>query len=229
MKISVIIPTLNEDEFIDKLLTHLTTLENSIIEEIIVVDGGSTDKTLQIIDAFDVNLVTSAKSRAVQMNKAAEMAKGDTLYFIHADTTPLSTFPSDIKAAINEGYEIGCYRFKFDSDIQRLKVNSFFTRMNVLMMRGGDQTLFIKKSFFQDLNGFDESFVIMEDFDLIRRARKMRKFKIFDKSVSVSDRKYKENTYLKVQLVNLMAFLMFYFGFQPMKIKQMYNRHLKLN
>ena len=163
------------------------------------------------------------------MNVAAKAAKGDVLYFIHADTKPVDSFPEDIRLAIGEGYQIGCYRFKFDSEIQRLKINSFCTRWNVLIMRGGDQTLFITKEFFNELNGFNESYVIMEDFDLIRRSRKVEKFKIFDKSVSVSDRKYKENTYIKVQLVNLYAFLLFYFGSSPQKIKEMYYRFLKLN
>jgi len=229
MKLSVIIPTLNEDKIINNLLTQLCNLDSNYIEEIIVVDGGSMDQTIEIVSKHAVTLMQCDRGRAHQMNVAAKAAKGDVLYFIHADTKPLDTFPQDIKTAREQGYKIGCYRFKFDSDIQRLKVNSFFTRWNVLMMRGGDQTLFITKEFFNSLNGFDESYVIMEDFDLIKRSRKVEKFKIINKSVFVSDRKYKDNTYLKVQLVNLYAFLMFYFGSSPKKIKEMYYRYLKLN
>ncbi len=227
MKLTVIIPTLNEGKLIDGLLTQLCKIESSNVAEIIVVDGGSSDDTIAKVAKHDVKLIKSSAGRAKQMNKAAEESIGDTLYFIHADTRPLGSFPADIMKALDEGYHIGCYRFKFDSKNLRLKINSFFTRMNVLMMRGGDQTLFITKRFFNELNGFDESYVIMEDFDLIRRARKLRKFKIIDKSVSVSARKYKKNAYLKVQVVNLLAFLMFYCGTAPHKIRQMYHRFLK--
>ncbi len=229
MKISIIIPTCNEEFCLEKLLNHLSELKEKELYEIIVSDGGSIDATKSIAEQFDVKWIESEKGRAKQMNNAVRIAEGDVYYFIHADSQPPLTCIQDILKATQEGSSIGGYRFRFNANDIRLKINSFFTRFDLLMMRGGDQTIFIKKDFFEELDGFDEQFVIMEDFDLIRRARKKTKYKIFRKSVLVSARKYDQNAYLKVQCANLYAFLQFYFGVNPHRIKQAYYKHLKQN
>lgn len=213
MKISIIIPTLNEAQNITKLLQFLTSLPQTYAE-IIVVDGGSTDKTVEIASTYkEVQcFATDLRSRAKQMNFGAKKAKGDMLYFVHADVMPLASYAEDIKAAVDEGYEFGCYRFKFDIEHSALKVNAYFTRFNRMFCRGGDQTLFITKSLFEKYGGFDSYYSIMEDFDFIRRVRKKEKFKIIPKSVVVSARKYDHNSYLKVNMINLVSYWMFMMG-----------------
>jgi len=229
MQLSIIIPTLNEEDNICKLLSQLLRIKDDRICEIIVVDGGSTDNTCNLAKGYPIQLIhVEKKSRAFQMNVAASTAKGDILYFIHADTRPPISFVDDISASVAKGYQIGSYSFKLDSTDPRLHLLSFLTKINMLISRGGDQTLFITREFFDQLDGYDEEFVIMEDFDIIRRARKLVKFKILDKSVLVSARKYEDNSYSKVQRANLTAFLMFYFGSSPHKIKEMYHRRLTL-
>jgi GT2 family glycosyltransferase len=107
-----------------------------------------------------------------------------------------------------------------------LKVNSWFTRFDGVFSGGGDQTLFIKKALFEDLNGFDEKYIIMEDFDLVRRIRQKTEFRIIPKSIKVSARKYENNSWLRVQLVNLTVFIYFLSNKQPSKIKNLYCRLL---
>ena len=229
MHLSIIIPTLNEESNICALLSQLLRIQDDRILEIIVADGGSTDKTCNLVKEYPIKLLDlGTKSRAYQMNEAAKMAKGDVLYFIHADTRPPISFVDDIHASVQEGYQLGSYSFELDSKDPRLKILSFMTRINMLISRGGDQTLFVTLTFFDTLDGYNEEYVIMEDFDFIRRARKKTKFKLLDKSVLVSARKYEKNSYLTVQLANLSAFLMFYFGASPQKIKEMYNRRLSI-
>jgi len=229
MQLSIIIPTLNEKDNICDLLSQILRIQDDRILEIIVVDGGSTDGTCDLAARFPVKIINvEKKSRAYQMNRAANIAAGDTFYFIHADTRPPISFVDDICVSISKGYQVGSYSFKLDSDDPRLQLLSFLTRINMLISRGGDQTLFVTCSFFDQLDGFNEEFVIMEDFDFIRRARKKVKFKLLNKSVLVSARKYENNSYTKVQAANLTAFLMFYFGSSPLKIKEMYHRRLSL-
>ena len=229
MQLSIIIPTLNEESNICELLSQLLRIQDDRIHEIIVADGGSTDKTCNLAKEYSIQLLDlGTKSRAYQMNEAANIATGDVLYFIHADTRPPISFVDDIHASVKDGYQVGSYSFKLDSKDLRLKMLSFMTKINMLISRGGDQTLFVTRSFFDALDGYDEEFIIMEDFDFIRRARKKTKFKSLDKSVLVSARKYEKNSYLAVQTANLSAFLMFYFGAPPQKIKDMYNRKLSL-
>ena len=227
MKISIIIPTLNEAENLPKLLKFLKTNPYKNIE-IIIVDAASTDNTLEIAKKFeDVEIISqNTRNRAVQMNLGAKAATGDLLYFVHADVLPPENFAKDIIEAINAGYELGCYRFTFDKKSVMLRFNAWWTRFNFMFCRGGDQTLFVTPSVFEELNRFNESYVIMEDFDFIKRARKKYRFKILPKSVVVSARKYKNNSYFKVNMVNLYSYWRFQFGVSPEKIKSFYQRSL---
>jgi hypothetical protein len=120
---------------------------------------------------------------------------------------------------------MGCYRFKFDSGNPLLKINGFFTRFSSMWSRGGDQSLFIKKSVFNSLRGYQEEYVIMEEFDLLRRARnKKYAFIVMPKDIVVSARKYDENNYFRVQIANLVVFNMFRFGYEPQRILSTYRR-----
>jgi hypothetical protein len=98
-----------------------------------------------------------------------------------------------------------------------------------MFCRGGDQTLFVKKTVFNELNGYDPEYVIMEDFDFIRRARKKFNFKIIPKNVVVSARKYKHNSYFKVNVINLWSYWVFMLGGSSEKIKMNYKKRLKFD
>lgn len=226
MKISIIIPTLNEAEKLPQLLDGILPYTYTY-DEIIVVDGKSTDKTIEIASERGVKTITSnTQSRAYQMNLGAKHAAGDVFYFVHADTLPPKTFREDIERAYANGKEAGCYRFRFDKNNLMLRFNAWWTRFNFMFCRGGDQTLFITKNIFDELNGFDESYCIMEDFELIRRLKKKGEFFIIPKSVVVSARKYDKNSYFKVNMVNLWSYWMFQLGRSPKKIKTFYSRAL---
>ncbi|MEQ9007681.1 MAG: TIGR04283 family arsenosugar biosynthesis glycosyltransferase, partial [Ekhidna sp.] len=196
MVISIIIPTLNEENYIGTLLTFLSSHPLKDQFEIIVVDGGSTDATATIVKEYDCRLTsTTIQSRAHQMNEGAKLAKGDVLYFVHADTQLIPSFVDDIETAIQAGANSGCYRFKFYKPKNPLlHINGYFTRFPFKWCRGGDQTLFIKKDLFGSLGGFDEHYVIMEDFELLDRLERQNvPFMVLPKSVKVSARKYEKN------------------------------------
>lgn len=227
LKISVVIPTLNEAENLRTLIPLLFSNGNEELIEVIVADANSHDQTQSVSKQFGAKYVACPlKSRAAQMNAGAKIARGKILYFVHADTRPISSFVEDIENSISEGYLSGCYRYRFDSDDFLLKINSWFTRFDGLFSGGGDQTLFIKKAFFDELNGFDEKYSIMEDFDLVRRIREKTTFRIIPKSIKVSARKYENNSWLRVQLANLAVFIYFLSNKQPSKIKNLYCRLL---
>lgn len=213
MKVSVIIPTYNEEESIGKLLSYLQKHGDDRLLECIVVDGGSEDRTIDIVQDSQARCLTcTQKGRAAQMNMGYEHSSGNLLYFVHADSFPPKTYLDDLSVALKNGYQAGCYRFRFDSDRFLLKVNSYFTRFDRIMCRGGDQTLFITRSLFEKLGGFRNDFMIMEDYDLIQKIQKETSFKIIPKNVVVSPRKYDKNQYLKVNFANLVIFMMYFFG-----------------
>ncbi len=229
MYISIIIPTLNEEEHISTLLKCLENHSDKDHFEVIVVDGGSDDQTLSVVSNYEVKLLSSKScSRACQMNLGAREAQGQVLYFIHADTIPVERFVSDIKKAVDTGYQSGCYRFKFQNPPNiLLHINGFFTRFPFKWCRGGDQTFFITKEVFDNLKGFNEDYVIMEDYELMDRLDVEKvPFTIIPKSVKVSARKYLKNPYFKVQLANFKAMKMYRRGVAPAQIKKYYTHVL---
>jgi hypothetical protein len=134
----------------------------------------------------------------------------------------VQTFSRDIESAVDAGFNAGCYRFVFDSRHILLKLNAYCTRYRGIMCRGGDQTLFITRKLFRELDGFNEYFTIMEDYDMIRRIRKKERFIILDRSVIVSSRKYRTNSWGRVQLANFIAFMLFFLHIHPNRIKAFY-------
>lgn len=223
MKISVIIPTLNEAENIGKLIDFLKNHANETLLEIIVVDAQSADNTEGVASKHGAKVLQAKKGRAIQMNTGAKYAKGDVLYFVHADCLPPKTYVTDIIKAIQTGYPIGCFRYKFDSKSFLLKVNAFFTRFSPLWCRGGDETLFITKDVFNQLGGFDEYYCIMEEYPFIEKARSLFKFIILPQYALVSARKYETNSWLRVQYANFIAFSMFKKGISPQVIATRYH------
>jgi GT2 family glycosyltransferase len=108
-----------------------------------------------------------------------------------------------------------------------LKVNAWFTQFNGLLSGGGDQTLFIRKDVFWELGGFDETYCLMEDFELVRRIKKKYNFKVIPKRILVSARKYEKNSWFRVQVANLIVFGLFFLNHPPSKLKVLYSRLLK--
>lgn len=225
MRMSLIIPTLNEEAHLHRLLSLLAQPGDARLEEIIVVDGGSTDATVALAEAAGATVyATPQPCRAAQMNLGAQHATGDLLYFVHADAYPPPTFLDQIEQALGEGYDLGCFRFVFDDDRLLLRVNAYCTRFDRIMCRGGDQTLFVRRPLFDALGGYREQFVVMEDYDFIRRARRQAPFKIIPDDVTVSARKYENNSYLRVNLANLTVFLMYFLGISPPTLLAMYKQ-----
>jgi hypothetical protein len=161
------------------------------------------------------------------MNAGWKASSGSVLYFVHADTLPPSSYLDDIEKELEQGTDLGCYRFLFNSKRPVLRFNSFMTRFNALSFRGGDQTLFVKRNVFEDLNGYDESYEIMEEYDLLIRANKRFKFSIIPKDVKVSARKYEHNSYFRVNVANVVAFTMFRLNCSASAIKRVYFKMLR--
>jgi rSAM/selenodomain-associated transferase 2 len=213
MRISVVIPTYNEEENIGKLIQDLQRYGGYHLAEIIVADAPSNDQTaLRASQAGAKVVVADKPGRASQMNAGAREACGDVLYFVHADVDIHPDFAQDIKQSLENGYQMGCYRYEFDLQKPILKFNAYCTRFDRIWCRGGDQTLFIFKAEFQQLGGYREDHHVMEDYEFILRARRNLRFQIIPKNVVVSARKYEYNSYFRVNLANMTIFAMYFLG-----------------
>ena len=214
--ISIIIPTFNEENYIGKLVSHLKKNGGEKVLEIIVSDGGSSDHTLvNATQAGASAFISPKKGRAAQMNFGAALAKGSILYFVHADTTPPETFAANIIKALEDGFDFGRFRTKFDSSSLLLKMNAWLTRFDIFECYGGDQTLFITKEFFQKIKGFNEQQIIMEDYEIVQRAKKFGTYTIIKKDVLVSARKYEMLSWYRVQKANYKMIKMYKNGEAP--------------
>jgi len=225
--ISIIIPVLNEEKYIKDVLFSISNKSGTDrIKEILVVDGGSTDLTVTNAQKYGATVINSGKGRAAQMNVGAANATGDVLYFIHVDTLPPKDFDSAILKEIDQGFEVGCFQMRFNSNSPFLKFFGWCTRINHQICRGGDQSLFITSKLFQQLKGFNESYVIYEDNEFIRRVYKLKPFTIISSAVTTSARRYEERGMVKLQYHFGMIHLKYYLGANPIELHQYYLKYI---
>lgn len=238
--LSIIIPVLNEAKIIDKLLTHLSeniSTNNDI--EVILVDGGSTDATVEIIEKmasrktpklsdgpFKIQLIASEKGRAKQMNNGAKLASGQILYFLHADSFPPKNFDDYIVSEIEKGNPAGCFRMKFDSKHWWLQLAGWLTKFKWQGCRGGDQSQFISKEVFEEIGGFNESYVIYEDNVLISELYKRKKFVVIPHSLNTSARRYKEHGVWRLQYHFWMIHIKKFFAADADALYAYYKKHI---
>ena len=162
------------------------------------------------------------------MNMGAAEAVGEVLYFVHADTLPPASFQKDIENAIQKGYLYGGYRFKFEPSKAILRFNEYLTRFPWAWTRGGDQTLFMAKNLFEEVGGYDEKYVIMEEYDLMRKVRrKGAKMTVLPKYVVGSARKYEYNSYARVSMANSIIFQAYKLGVNPERLRRWYHGLLR--
>jgi rSAM/selenodomain-associated transferase 2 len=231
MLLSIIIPVYNEQKNLVKVLSFLNDQANKFPIEIIVSNAPeSIDESAMVCKSF--NKVTHfdavLKGRAIQMNEGAARAKGDVLLFLHADVQLPKDFYTQIKSAIKEGNKAGFFAYQFDEKTFLLTINSSFTHKDGLFAGGGDQCQFFEKDTFKSLKGYNEYFCIMEDFEMIDRIRKQKiPFKIIQSKAIVSARKYKQNSWLKVNLINGIVFFKYKIGVEPKKLRKTYKSLLR--
>lgn len=210
MLYSIIIPTFNESQNIAKTINHIREISKNFEIEIIVSDAESSDNTLEIARNLGALVfISSKKGRSGQMNFGVKQASGGLYYFVHADCLPNKDCFNEIEKALKSGLDCGTFTSKFDSNKLLLKLNEWFTRFNYLCFRGGDQTIFVTKCLWGKIGSYNADMLIMEDYDFLRRLYQFGKFKLIQKPTLISARKFKSNSYLKVQYSYYKIFKMY--------------------
>ena len=222
IQFSVIIPTLNEADYLSKALSSLPKSTQSI--ECIIADGGSTDTTKKIIDSFpQVQWIDCIeKGRAAQMNLGAHHASGEFLIFLHADVQlPSDGFKLIAEALSRDEVIAGGFCLSYPTQHWMLKLCELGSRINHPLMTYGDQVLFMRRSTFQQIKGYQD-WPLMEDLEIQFRLRKLGKLSKIKTPVISSDRRFIKYGPTRQQLCNIGLVLLFLCGCSPKKLAHWY-------
>lgn len=188
-RISVIIPTLNEAEYMERTLAAFS---GAVDVETLVVDAGSRDGTPQIAEAHGCRVLTVPPSRARQMNAGAAAATGEILLFLHADTRLPERFADYVRRTLSTPNVIaGAFGLRIAAAGRSLRLIEWGVslRSRWLQMPYGDQALFLRAGTFRELGGFPD-LPIMEDFEMVRRLRRLGRITILPFPATASARRW---------------------------------------
>ncbi|MGM0664377.1 MAG: TIGR04283 family arsenosugar biosynthesis glycosyltransferase [Thermodesulfobacteriota bacterium] len=222
-RISVIVPALNEEECIASTLDSINRGDNI---QVILADGGSRDRTLQIAEDLGAEIVNSGRGRSCQMNEGAGRAEGEILLFVHADTRMPFLYDWYVRGAIVEGrYVGGGFRFSLDQSFPgsagiTLLVN---LRSRLLGMPYGDQALFIDGKLFRSMGGYDKT-PILEDVKLVTQMNKKGRIVTLPAAVKTSSRRWREKGLFKTTFINQLIMCGYYLGISVDSLASLYKK-----
>jgi rSAM/selenodomain-associated transferase 2 len=207
MLFSFIIPTLNEEKALLSNQIFLKKIRKYLNAELIVVDGGSHDSTVNIAKTFSCNVYTSEASRSKQLNLGAAHAHGKYLVFLHADTV-LNNEAIDYLKKINKNTQWGFFNIKIKSSNLKYKMLSTFINMRSKLFNyaTGDQVILVENIFFNIVAGYKD-ICLMEDIELSNRIKKLSKPNLIKGYAITSSRRWEKYGFLKT--IFLMRFLRF--------------------
>jgi rSAM/selenodomain-associated transferase 2 len=229
-KISVIIPTLNEAANIDRTLASIPMSQQV---EVIVVDGGSIDRTVEIAQTRGVKVLTATGGRAIQMNAGAKVATGEIWLFLHADTILPPDFDKLVRGILYPTSAsvpvAGAFTLSIDAPQWQLRLVEWGAnwRSRYGQMPYGDQAIFLTAKMFDRVGGFPE-LPIMEDFQLMRRLGKLGRIEIVSTPVVTSARRWLKRGILQTTALNQLIILAYLAGVPPTQLSHWYRTTSKI-
>ena len=221
MSVTVVVPTLNEESV---LAATLERARQPSVEEIIVVDAGSTDATAAVAARYADLVLAAPRGRAAQMNAGAARARGDILLFLHADTLVPQGFAEAVIAACSDRTVIGG---RFDVNLEpsspliRLTSELINRRSRLTRISTGDQAIFIRRDVFEQLGGYAD-IPLMEDIDLSRRMRRAGQIACLRQRVTTSARRWQKEGVVRTILLMWSLRALYLFGVSPARLQRLY-------
>lgn len=218
--ISVIIPVLNEDKILDKTLRNLQS--ELIGHELIIVDGGSSDNSVEIAKKYGT-VISSGKGRAKQLNAGAEKANGKILIFLHADVWLEKGAIFEVERAITFGFVGGGFLQKIDGKnlLYRIIERSADIRGKYMKIFYGDSGIFITRDGFQKIGGFPDV-PIMEEIEFSRAMHKLGRTLMVSPRIHISARRWETGGIIRTTLINWFITMLYILGFSTDKLAQLY-------
>jgi rSAM/selenodomain-associated transferase 2 len=221
--ISIIIPTHNEAENIAELLPGLLSLPGL---EVLVVDGGSSDNTIETAKALGAKVYSVFPGKALQMNAGAQAARGDILLFLHADTRLPQGFAKQVRNTMGQPeVAAGAFLLAIEGRDFGLRIIEWLTnlRARYLQMPYGDQAIFVRADMFSSVGGYP-SLPIMEDFELVRRLKRKGCIKILPLAAETSSRRWMQLGILRTAAINQAIIIAYLLGTKPEKLAEWYRK-----
>jgi rSAM/selenodomain-associated transferase 2 len=220
MRISIIIPTLNEVHALESTLTGAQALS----AEIIVSDGGSLDGTVSLARLYTPHVLHSPTGRGRQLDTGARHATGDVLLFLHADTRLPPEADRLIATALEDRRVVyGAFRLSIDPTTPLLTYISWAAnvRTKIFKLPYGDQAIFVRRSVYSQIGGF-RPWPIMEDVDLVRRLNRVGRFTLAPCCICTSARRWQRENPVFTTMRNWSLMLRYFFGASPAKLIRYY-------
>ena len=227
--ISVVIPTLNAEGTLAQTLAALVPAAvDGLVREVVVVDGGSSDGTLQIVDSAGAELLHRSGGRGPQLAAGAERARGPWLLFLHADTVLEPGWERDASQFLERvdmeqrSPAAGAFRFALDDEGIKPRLLEWLValRSSVLKLPYGDQGLLISKRLYDEIGGY-RPLQIMEDVDIVRRLGRRRTVLLRSCAVTSAER-FRREGYVRRSSRNLLCLTLYMLHVSPNVIKRMY-------
>ena len=225
--ISVVIPVHNEESRIDNAIKFLRETSPLYPTEIVVVDGGSADRTREIASGLADKVLSSSKvSRGLQMRLGAQKSGGDPIVFLHADTQLPSNWQEIVRKAFIENPNppvAAAFSLDFDSDGFPYKWITGLSKLRTKFtgIPQGDQGLIVRRDAYFSSGGFDDV-PLMEEYLFIPKLKRLGEVRIFRERIVTSVRKYEKKGPLRNSLANSFFILLFYLGVSPKKLAEWY-------
>jgi uncharacterized protein len=221
LKVSIIVPTLNEGSIIEKTLTEIRQLSPY---ELIVSDGGSVDDTLLIANRLCHRVITGCSGRGLQMNAGAKVATGDILLFLHADNRLEPDSYLKMHQCMKDPKWIGgAFTLCIESDKRLLKLITLLAniRSKYFGLAYGDQGFFVRKEIFNKMNGF-APIPICEDLDFYQRLKKKGPVMLLKEKAHTSPRRWNQEGIFFTTARNILIAVLFGLGFPPRILTKWY-------
>lgn len=220
MKVSIIIPTLDEAARINSLVASLQKLRGEF--EVIVADGGSADDTVDLIGACGWRVITAPRGRGRQMNAGAQAAKGDVLLFLHADTELPEEALAMIESLLQDQRVCGGnFSLEFDGNTREARLlTAIYPMLRLGGMCYGDSAIFVRRDVFERLGGY-RNYPIFEDCDLYRRMKRAGKFARLPAVVVTSSRRF-EGRFLRTFALWITMQVLYWLGVDTNRLASWY-------
>lgn len=222
MRVSIVIPMLNEEKSIAATVAALTVLKP---HELIIVDGGSTDSTLEICKRLDLTVLSSPRGRGPQMNYGARKATGDVLLFLHADTRLPSSAFDDMRAALRDPQCVGGrFDVRLDGGHWMLRVIGALIslRSRISKVATGDQAIFVRREIFDELGGYPD-IPLMEDVTFSRAVKRAGAVACLRSRVVTSARRWEADGIWRTILRMWILKSLYLLGISPALLKRYYD------